>query len=242
MRLCAATVYVCIHSDQGANLNSQVIMSLCRCLGINHTRTTAYHPQGNGQVEWFNQTLETMLAKMVNDNQKDWDIHLPKAIFAYCTAIHDSTGYSPFHVNFGRSPSLPIDIMLGRFSSPDGEKEVAEYVKEVALSFKDAYDKVRHNIEEAHKANKRRHDNKESGDKFSIGDLVWLYVPAIKQGRTKKLSSLWKGPYTVIDKTSNVNYKIQLVGTSKTVIVHRNRLKLCYGKPPCKESFKPDKL
>ena len=63
----------------------------------------------------------------------------------------------------------------------------------------------------------------------------------IKQGRTKKFSSLWKGPYTVIDKTSDVNYKIQLVGTTKALIVHRNRLKLCYGNPPLKTFLIPDR-
>ena len=231
--VCRYGVPVCLHSDQGANLNSQVILSLCRRLGINHTRTTAYHPQGNGQVERFNRTLESMLSKMVNENQKDWDTHLPKALFAYRTAIHNSTGYSPFHVNFGRSPTLPIDIMLGRLPSSDGEKDVAEYVKEVVSSLKSAYDKVRHNIEEAHKANKGRHDDKETGSRFSVGDLVWLHVPAIKQGRTKKFSSLWQGPYTVIDKTSDVNYKIQLVGANKVLIVHRNR-----SNPPVKTSLK----
>ena len=115
-----------------------------------------------------------MLSKMVNENQNDWDVHLPKALFVYRTAIYDSTGYSPFHVNFGRSPTLPIDIMLGWCPLSDGEKDAAEYVKEVASSLKSAYDKVRHNIEETHKDNKRRHDNKESGSRFSIGDLVWL--------------------------------------------------------------------
>ena len=117
---------------------------------------------------------------------------------------------------------------------------MAEYVKEVTSSLKSAYDKVRHNIEEIHKVNKRRHDNKELGRRLSVGDLVWLYLPAIKQGRTKKFSSLWQGPCTVIDKTSDMNYKIQLVGTNKTLIVHRNRLKLCYGSPPLKRSIKPD--
>ena len=37
-----------------------------------------------------------------------------------------------------------------------------------------------------------------------------------------------------------MNYKIQLVGTNKTLIVHHNRLKLCYGSPPLKRSLKPD--
>jgi len=209
-------------------------MSLRRQLGINHTRTTAYHPQGNGQVERFNHTLEAMLSKTVNENQKDWDIRLPQALFAYCTSIHEATGFSPFHVNFECSPSLPIDIMLGQLPSSEGGDGmlISEYVKEVSSSLKDANDRIQHGIEEAHKTNKRRHDNKESGVSFSIGDLVWLYVPAIKQGRTKKLLNLWRGSYTVIDKTSDVNYKIQLVGANKTLIVYRNRLKLCHGRPP----------
>lgn len=63
---------------------------------IDRTRTTAYHPQANGQVERFNHTLESMLSKVVSDNQKDRDIHLPKALFAYHTFIHKSTEFPPF--------------------------------------------------------------------------------------------------------------------------------------------------
>ena len=75
-----------LHSDQGANLNSQVIVALCKLLGINKTRTTAYRPQANGQVERFNRTLEAILSKVVSENQKDWGSHIPKALFAYRTA------------------------------------------------------------------------------------------------------------------------------------------------------------
>lgn len=39
-----------------------------------------------------------------------------------------------------------------------------------------------------------------------------VYVPAVKSGRTKKFSCLWQAPYTTIDKTSAVNYRIQLLG------------------------------
>ena len=80
-----------------------VITSLCKQLGIERTRTTAYHPQSNGQVERFNCTLESMLSKVVSDNQKDCDIHLPKVLFAYRTSIHESTGFSPFLVTYGWS-------------------------------------------------------------------------------------------------------------------------------------------
>ena len=60
---------------------------------------------------------------------------------------------------------------------------------------------------------------------------MWLYISAVKPGRTRKLSSLWRGPYTIIDRVGDLDYHIQLIGSSKTLIVHRNRLKLCYGEP-----------
>ena len=53
-----------LHSDQGANLCSSVIYSLCDLLGIATTRTSAYHPEGNGQVECFNCTLQSILARI----------------------------------------------------------------------------------------------------------------------------------------------------------------------------------
>ena len=90
-----------LHSDQGANLTSEVISAFCEHLGIRRTQTTAYHPQGNGQVEHFNHTLEAILSKMVKVNQIDWDLHIPKALFAYKRSLHESTGFSLFHVNFG---------------------------------------------------------------------------------------------------------------------------------------------
>ena len=46
--VCRYSVPHVLHSDQGANLNSQVIVALCKLLGINKTRTTAYHPLANG--------------------------------------------------------------------------------------------------------------------------------------------------------------------------------------------------
>ena len=90
-----------LHSDQDANLTSNLISSLSQILGIVQTLTSAYHPQGNAQVERFNCTLEAMLAKTISDNQKDWDQYIPKLMFAYRTAIHESTGYTPFYVTFG---------------------------------------------------------------------------------------------------------------------------------------------
>eukprot|EP00731_Ephydatia_muelleri_P009263 Em0004g1601a len=218
-----------LHSDQGANLVSEVIKSLCATLGINRTQTTAYHPEGNGQVERFNRTLESMLAKVFADHQRDWDEHIQNALFAYRTAIHDSTGYTPFLVMFGRSPTLPIDVMLGQ---GEEQKELPSYVQRLQQSLRAAFSSVRKHLDVAHQRQKQEADKLSTGEgQLQVGDRVWLYVPAVKTGTTRKLASLWRGPYTVVDKLSSVNYKIQIIGGAKCQIVHRNRLKLCYSNP-----------
>ena len=66
-----------------------------------------------------------MLAKVVAGHQRDWDEHIQNVLFAYRTAIHDSTGYTPFLVMFGRSPTLPVDVMLGQ---GERKRELPNYV------------------------------------------------------------------------------------------------------------------
>ena len=221
-------VPACIHSDQGANLCSEVIQTMCKLLGMGRTRTSAYHPQGNGQVERFNRTLEAMLAKSVEENQRNWDACLPKVLFAYRTAVHEASGFTPFHLMFGRTPKLPVDVMLGRV---EGEESVGypEYIQELHRQLKGAFTLTQERLATRHRQQKAAYDQNSRAMEFKVGDHVWLYVPALKPGKMKKLSTLWRGPYTVIDRTGPVNYCIQLIGSMTTAIVHRNRLKPCFG-------------
>ena len=177
-----------LHSDQGANLTSNLMSALCKQLGIKQTRTSAYHPQGNGQVERFNQTLESMLAKVVSDHQTDWDYHLPQVLFAYRTAIHDTTGFTSFHVTFGHSPVLPVDTMIGTPLQRKGT-DIPSFVTKLHNSLYTAYTAVRAHITSTHQRNKERYDKKKLFSPYSVGDLVWLHVPAIKPRRTKKFVS-----------------------------------------------------
>ena len=70
-------------------------------LGIKPIRTSPYHPQTDGLVERFNQTLKAMLRRMAQD-EKDWDKLVPFVLFAYREVPQASTGFSPFELMFGR--------------------------------------------------------------------------------------------------------------------------------------------
>lgn len=81
--ICRFGILESLHGDQGRNFCGHLIQSICDILGIKLTNTSAYHPQGNGQMEQFNRTIEAMHAKLIQDDPQDWDIHISKTLFAY---------------------------------------------------------------------------------------------------------------------------------------------------------------
>ena len=99
-------------TDQGRNFESQLIAQVCARLGIEKRATSAYHPQNDGQTERFNRTLNDMLSQYVSKNEKDWDKWLPNVLFAYRSAVHSTTGVSPFEMLYGRRPRLPIELQV----------------------------------------------------------------------------------------------------------------------------------
>jgi hypothetical protein len=81
--------------------------------------------------------------------------------------------------------------------------------------------------------NKTRYDALAKEPTFQIGDLVLLYVPHVKAGKSRKFHHPWRGPYQILERTSPVNYRIrELTGNRRlTLVVHANRLKM-YFPPP----------
>lgn len=74
-------------TDQGSEFRNQLNDSLMKKLGISHCLTSCYHPQANGLVERFNQTLIHALNKVISGNKDSWDEHIPEIVYAYNTAI-----------------------------------------------------------------------------------------------------------------------------------------------------------
>ena len=111
-------------------------------------------------------------------------------------------------------------------------KDVPAYVGDLHKSLHIAYTTVRSYTQSAHERNKQQYDAVKPYLPYMVGNQVWLHVPAVKPGRSKKFVSQWRGPYTVLDKTSVTNYRVRLIGPpAKDLIVHHNRLKLCYDMP-----------
>ena len=110
-----------IHSDQGRNFESVLIKQFCKLTGVEKSRSTQYHPMGNGMVERFNKTLLNILGTLVEDSQKaDWLSYVAQMVHSYNATRHESTSYSPYFLMFGRHPRLAIDAYLGLSLEPEG--------------------------------------------------------------------------------------------------------------------------
>lgn len=109
-----------IHSDQGANFESRLIAELLHLAGVEKSHTTAYHPMGNGCTERFNRTLGNMLRTLPLKAKENWPQQIQTLTFAYNATVHETSGYAPFFLMFGRVPRLPVDIMFQPvLKSPD---------------------------------------------------------------------------------------------------------------------------
>ena len=87
-----------LHSDQGRNFESKLIAELCQMANIKKSRTTPYHPMGNGIAERFNSTLLNMLGTLDPKKKADWKSHVGCLVHAYNCTKHDTTGFSPYYL------------------------------------------------------------------------------------------------------------------------------------------------
>ena len=95
---------VVLHSDQGANFESTLMLEVCDIMGITRSRTIAYYPQCDGEEERQNRTLQNMLAAFCAKHDHDWDLWLDAVVFLSNTSRQKSIQTSPYEIVFGRMP------------------------------------------------------------------------------------------------------------------------------------------
>ncbi|KAL0194732.1 hypothetical protein M9458_008304, partial [Cirrhinus mrigala] len=222
-----------IHSDQGRNFESTLIQQLCSLYGVEKSRTTPYHPAGNGQCERFNRTLHDLLRTLPLSKKGDWPLCLPQALFAYNTTPHQATGESLHFLMFGQEPRLPVDFLLGRVQEPFAgsvHRWILEQQDRLQVAFKGA----RERLGVAADRRKARHDLQVKEAPLKEGQLVYLRDYSVR-GRCK-IQDLWSSVvYQVLraPKEGGPVYTIApTTDLSKVKQVHRSLLKALIGQDP----------
>ncbi|XP_003369638.1 reverse transcriptase family protein [Trichinella spiralis] len=159
-------------------------------------------------VEYAGQTLPRVCCHLRADV---WDQLLPMATMAYNSAVHETTGQSPFCMLFGKQICLPLDATL---DVPSGTARNAEdYIVQLRENLQKvhstAFDQSHH--EQQH--NKEIADRKATANRFETDQLVWLKFP-----QWGKLDKRWSGPLRVLKQLGVETYHVQDVHPMGTLM------------------------
>lgn len=145
--------------------------------------------------------------------QKDWVTRLPVIELALNMARSDTTGFSPFYLNYGR---VPYPMIWEAKSEYPGVRIFAERIKDAILSAHDTIIEAR--VKQTHQANKHRVPSP-----FKEGDLVYVSTKNLRlpEARARKLIPKYIGPMKVLKVvTEGASYLIELPDDLKQRGVH----------------------
>lgn len=192
-----------IISDRDSLFTSTFWCELHKLLGTELRLSLSYHPQTDGATEQANRTMTQMLRQCVALDQKDLVIKLPAIEYAMDCARSDTTGFSPFFLNYGR---MPRPLIWDSSTEYPGVKVFAQRMKDAIMS---AHDEViQAQVKQTIQANRHRW----KAD-FVEGDLVYLSTKNLKlpKHRAQKLTPKYIGPFKISKIVEpGTTYKLEL--------------------------------
>lgn len=199
-------------TDNGKVFVGKDMKALAVKYDVKLQHTAHYHPQANA-CERQHRTLKVMLSSYVKDNQRDWDKWLPKVACAIRTARSESTGLTPFFVNFGREMILrgsdhsqliqdhQDEQRTGTEPTPNARAHILEKV------FLD----VRKRLDQAQARSQRTYNLRRRDVRYDVGDKVWRKEHLLSNAAnyfSAKLGPKFSGPYIISKRISPWTYEL----------------------------------
>ncbi|GFY17104.1 retrovirus-related Pol polyprotein from transposon 17.6 [Trichonephila clavipes] len=97
--------------DNATNFMASLTQEFLKILGACPRFSTPYHPEGNGLIERWNQTLKNMLHHIIREEGRSWHRHIPFLLWAYREVPNATTGTPPFLLMHGRDSKGPLSIL-----------------------------------------------------------------------------------------------------------------------------------
>lgn len=189
-----------IQTDRGPNFMSRVFTRVLKQLSIQHNVSGAYHPESQGSLERYHQTLKGMLRAYCLETGKDWADAVPWLLFACREVRQESLGFSPADLVFAHTPQGPLSVLKDQFLNELPAKDILSYVLHSRSRLHRACELTHENIERAQDKMKNWYDRKTTDRHFEVGDL--LPIPG------SVLQARFTGPYLVVHKVSDRDYVI----------------------------------
>lgn len=169
-----------VQSDQGTNFTSKIFKEVLASLGIKQHLASCYHPESQGALERFHQTLKSMLTKYCLESVKDWDEGVPLMLYAIRNTTQESLGFSPNELLFGRDVRGPLKLLHESWIDEEKDTNLSDYVAKLRDRLKHMQEFASENLSVAQRKMKVHHDVSAVEREFNVGDKVLLFLPIIK--------------------------------------------------------------
>ena len=217
------------HSDGAKNVHGQVIKELCKHFGVDKTKSSRLHPQGDGMAESFVKQLKSCIQKQVEANGSDWDLYIQATAFAVRSNIAYNTKVSPAELMIGTKLSQPLDQVLELSTQSLSQKQGALFAKDLKNRIQNSQRLVNKQLNVSRDKMKVQYDKTAKPSPFKIGDTVMLWKPYKRKGLSGCFQPKWDGPWSIVKFTGQNNMNCKIINcaeSSKTMNVHVNQLKL----------------
>ena len=194
-----------ISSDQGREFINDTFEKLTKLNKVEHRVSSAYHPQTQGLVERFNQTLQNMLLKMLGgEDQSGWDVYLDECVYCYNAGVQESTKEKPFLVMYGREPVQLSDATVCVAVDPTATLVQLKEQREILFS------NVKANIKAAQMKQKIQYASRRKPKKsFKPGDKVLVFNSRKASRKGSKMQSSWRGLYIIAEVFPKSLYRLK---------------------------------
>ncbi len=211
-----------ILTDQGSQFCSRLVKELCALIGIEKVQTSPYHPQTNGAVERMHGTFKAILGKC-KEAELDWVGQVNFVLFVLRQMPHADSGFSPFDLVYGFRVRTPMEALYhGLYEMECGKLDVCEWVNNMAERLELMRDCAELKMAKGKESRLALMNRGAKLREFAVGSKVLYRIP----GLSCKLADSWEGPYVVLERVGEVNYKICKEGMKKHCkVVHVNCLK-----------------
>ena len=159
-----------VQTDQGSNFMSHVFGQVLKQLKIQHCHSSAYHPESQGALEHFHQTLKTMFCTYCLEFEKDWDEGVHLQMFAIREVVWESLGSSPSELVFAHSG--PLKLLREEWLHEGTEQNLLEYVSNFRFKLRRACEIASGNLKAAQAWIKRWFDRGPTNREFKPGEKV----------------------------------------------------------------------
>ena len=201
-------------SDNGSQFCSKQFEAFLKKNGIEHVRTSPYHPQENGVVERLHGSLNGIIAKTI-EKKGSWPDLVPMALYFIRSSPCVFSGFLPFMLKHGWEPVTPLQLLYkGWVQESLGEIDLEDQVIQNTERVHALREKVVLNYTECSKIRKQKWDKKAKPRAFEVGQLVLIRKPGLCQ----KLSHSWVGPYPIVRINSPLSYQVDTENGRKQVV------------------------